>query len=203
MQYIFMLYTQFCKSIDIPVDVLDLNNIPNEFILWIKNNQKILSMYTKYLNYLNEDFNSLEKIEVGKGCYDSIVSDNLSFVTPYDYNKEIIGNDLKIIEHTPFIKSKKEIIIPKTDVFLTHNPYNYESIINWHQIHNFTNYKINIGTYGSIYDSNKEEKIKFIEQLATMLDDNYDYNYDEMNGKYFCNVSSYSKEKKLIKQRRI
>ena len=66
MQYIFMLYTQFCKSVGIPVDVLDLNNIPKEFLLWIKNNQKTLSMYTKYLNYLNEDFNSLEKIEVGK-----------------------------------------------------------------------------------------------------------------------------------------
>lgn len=203
MQYIFMLYTQFCKSVGIPVDVLDLNNIPKEFLLWIKNNQKTLSMYTKYLNYLNEDFNSLEKIEVGKGCYDSIVSDNLSFVTPYDYNKKIIGDDLKIIEYTPFIKSKKEIIIPKTDVFLTHNPYDYNPIMDWHKIHNCTDYKINVGTYGNIYDSNKEEKIKFIEQLASMLDDNYDYNYDEINGKYFCNISSHSNVKKLIKQRRI
>ena len=160
-------------------------------------------MYTKYLNYLNEDFNSLEKIEVGKGCYDSIASDNLSFVTPYDYNKKIIGNDLKIIEYTPFIKSKNELIIPKTDVFLTHNPYVYNPIIDWHKIHNCTDYMINVGAYGNIYDSNKEEKIKFIEQLASMLDDNYDYNYDEINGKYFCNISSHSNVKKLIKQRRI
>lgn len=201
MQYIFMLYTQFCKSIGIPVDVLDLNNIPKEFILWIKNNQKTLSLYTKYLNYLNEDFNSLEKIEVGKGCYDSIASDNLSFVTPYDYNKKIIGDDLKIIEYTPFIKSKNGLIIPKTDVFLTHNPYDYNPIIDWHKIHNCTDYMINVGAYGNIYDSNKKEKIKFIEQLASMLDDNYDYNYDEINGKYFCNISSHSNVKKLIKQR--
>lgn len=203
MQYIFMLYTQFCKSVGIPVDVLDLNNIPKEFLLWIKNNQKTLSMYTKYLNYLNEDFNSLEKIEVGKGCYDSIVSDNLSLVTPYNHNKKVIGNELNIVDCTPFISLKKEIIIPKNDIFLTHNPYNYNPIMDWHKIHNYTNYMINVGTYGNIYDSNKNEKIKFIEQLASMMGDNYDYNYDEMNGKYFCNVSSHPSVKKIVKQRRI
>ena len=113
--------------------------------------------------------------------------------------------DFKVITGRPTIircnKGENQLETINTEYirrFLTHNPYDQSCIRNWEQLHN-GGYNITVGVFGSIYDSDKNEKISQMEELRERLDDGcFKEDYSTCGENYYYALSS----NRLVKTKR-
>ena len=198
-KYLLCLYKQYCSAKGIECQIENLHELSFEFTKWIAQNKLLSKEYFDYLVHLGV-LSCKKLIEVDKGRYDSIAQEEFEVVSSFASSIGFENKELLLIGAVPLIETSKQIIIPDTDIILTHNPYFSESITNWWRIHNAGEYDISIGMYGSIYDEDFDEKIKLIEQLSSRMSDDHRIDYDTDKDRYFCTLNSAKnqKRKKLI-----
>ncbi len=201
-KYILNLYKQFCDARGIIFNPLDINKFLSEFGEWIYNNRKIINKYSSYLltlGYINEK----EVMEVGKGKYDSLNLEGVEVISPYAETLNLENKELFVLEDYPLLKTTDGIRVIKSEVLLTHNPYDEMLIYNWPKIHNAQNYNISIGIYGNIYDNDYSKKIELIEKLSKEMDTDHKVDYEIDNDIYLCSINSTRmvKIKKLVRTR--
>ena len=148
----------------------------NEYQLWIEARNKMKKEYIEMLKEIKIDLNNKTTAEVGKNIIDTIaLSNDMTIITPYKDiyesipNKKILLGNMKIYNNTPYLETKNETIIPNQliDTYMTHNPYNYKEIEEWFKLQ--YKYNIIIGVFGSIYDKDKDEKIKKMLEIKRKL----------------------------------
>ena len=148
-----------------------------EFLEWLfiyTNNGQV------YLSWLKEK-RLLEDIshkfaEVGKGEYDTItINQNTTLISPYidiqsNSNNKIINSDFTVFNGIPLIVNGKPFEMVKgINTFMTQNPYDIDSMINWPGLYNYGNYDIIIGLYGNYFDKDKNSKIRFLKRMRERI----------------------------------
>jgi len=201
-KYLLCLYKQYCSAKGIECKIENFHKLSYEFTEWIAQNKLLSKEYLDYLIYLDV-LSSKRVIEVDKGRYDSIAEGKFEVVSRHASSLGLEDKELLLIGGVAVIETSKEIIVPDTDILLTHNPYFSESLTNWWRIHNDGQFDISIGMYGSIYDEDFNEKIKLIEQLSSRMSDDHRIDYDTDKDRYFCTLNSArnKKVKELILSR--
>lgn len=204
-EYLNKLIEQFKSAKGIKSVDVNSKEFINEFREWILSRKSIGNNYADFIEYMGcypTIFNG-EAVEIGKGQHDTIALDNtIGIITPYSEGldviiPEIVVADFKVQNGLPtMIKNSKNAvqseIVDTTRVrrFLTHNPYDESCISNWEQLHN-NKENITVGVFGSIYDKDKNTKIRQIEELKDKM---YNYSfkeeYDTLGETYYYAVSS-------------
>lgn len=203
-EYILSLYKQYCECIGKIPNIEELYELPNEFIAWLNSRTQLGKQYREYISYLGVEPSSSVIAEVGKGVYDTILTERMIIISPYakTISKTQEPSSLIMLGNQPLIATKKNIIAPTgIDIFLTHNPHNEQLISHWHKIHNGKSHNICVGIYGKLYDKDRTEKIRMLETLSDKLEDDIEITYDEINDSYFYNIKSSRKilKKELIR----
>ena len=202
-EYILNLFNQFHKAVGTSVNDWTSQQNIFEFSDWLREYKEVVKKYSLYNEYLGIDLANPFLAEVGKGKYDSIVKENAIIISPYATTLKKEQSSLIVLENTPLIATQRGIVKSEgIEMFLTHNPYNEQSINDWYKIHNSQNHDICIGVYGKIYDKNKNEKIKMLEILLSNFNDEYEENYDELDDNYFYNIKSSRKVLTKVYKRR-
>ena len=199
-EYILNLFNQFHKAVGTSTKDWTSQQFIFEFSDWLKEYKKVGKEYSLYNEYLGIDLTNPFLAEVGKGKYDSIVSEDATIISSYASTLKKEQSSLILLEDTPLIATPRGIV--KTDdieMFLTHNPYSEQSIYEWYKIHNKGKQNICVGVYGKIYDKDKSLKIKMLERLSDNLNDDHEKTYNELGNNYFYNIKSSRKEKVLKK----
>ena len=183
-KYILNLYKQFCGARGMTCNSFEFNKFLNEFIEWVANNKILTNKYKDFILTLDIE---KEKIisEVGKGRYDSLKLANSKIISPYAETLGLENSELFMLGSYPLIKKGNGIVMPSTDILLTHNPYEEMIIYDWVKIHNSHLYDISIGMYGNIHDSNFTEKIRLLEDMSKQMDSDYSLDYDTDKDNYF------------------
>lgn len=188
-KYLLCLYKQYCSAKGIDCKIENYHELSFEFTKWIAQNKLLSKEYFDYLVHLGV-LSCKKVIEVDKGRYDSIAQEEIKVVSRHASSLGLENKELILIGGVPLIEESGKLIIPDTDILLTHNPYFSESLTNWWRIHNAGEYDISIGMYGSIYDEDFNEKIKLIEQLSSKMSDDHRVDYDTDQDRYFCTLNS-------------
>ncbi len=158
----------------------------------------------KYCSFLDnvgfEYFDNKKTAEVGKGSLDSIVKHyKPTIITPFrdnfyvdDIDKVIVSN-FTVYAGEPYLvdlDNKLDIKECPFDIYMTHNPYSPEKIMDWEELHNSKNKGIIVGVYGKNYDSDKPNKLKLITDFASRLDDDVTQSYETDGECYFYAIGT-------------
>lgn len=196
-KYILMLYKQYCESVGKSYDKYKLMT-DNEFIAYLSLLKKQVSSYKKYLKYLGLSLNSDTTIELNKGKYDTLGEDAVTIVSPFAETVGYRNSELIVCENAPFIVMGPSIYSAyNCDLFLTHNPFNGETVGNLTELHN-SGTNVCIGVYGKNSDKNKEEKIKMLRNCEEEMYYGCEFHYDTEGDDYYSCIKSEGKVKKLI-----
>lgn len=138
---------------------------------FIKERQRIKNTYRFFLSSLSLDFNDEDTVEIGKGKYDTLVTDfdKTSMLTPYirgleNKNRIIIPSTFKVLQNGIILSDS-----PYTfKTYMTQNPYSIEDIENFEKIDG----NLIFGIYGNIYDKDRKSKIQTLYNLNKRLDNN-------------------------------
>jgi len=188
---------------------IDINSerFLKEFYEWLDYRNKIREDYSLFFDYIINDGNNQKLIEVGKGKFDSILLNRKAImITPYieelkniSKSKIIKGN--LIVNKTPIIidenNQKRDLSfygIEENIRFITQNPYSEKDIDNWDQLQN----NITLGVYGSVYDKDINEKLKYLEYLESKLYSSYRKEHTIIGDTYCCAITS--NDKKVLKK---
>ncbi len=214
-EYLNKLVEQFKSATGVKNIDIKSPNFVQEFNEWLKIRMTIAAKYGSFIEDMNvyphvED----SSVEIGKGRYDSIAPYiNVPVITPYGEGMDKISR--KMIVAKFFVCNSSPIIIKTTKEgegieavnteyvrrFITHNPYDYQCINNWEQLHNQGD-NITVGIFGSVFDKDIKQKIRQIELLKDNLcDDRYKEECTTEQGNYYYVISSTRKVKRLIKVR--
>ena len=191
-RYLLNLYKQYCDARGLIFNPIDVKNFSYDFLEWITKNKLMTKEYGDYLCYLGH-LNFKTVAEVGKGRYDSIASLEMAVISPYA--SDLSKKELFVIDGVPLIEKSGKIVLPQQQILVTHNPYEEMRIMNWSLIHNFGDYDISIGMFGSIYDEDFSKKIKLIENISKQMTEDFVLDYDTDKDKYFCSLNSNRKVK--------
>lgn len=139
---------------------------------FIKERQRIKNTYRFFLSSLSLDFNDEDTVEIGKGRYDTLVTDfdKTSMITPYirgleNKNRIIIPSTFKVLQNGIILSDS-----PYTfKTYMTQNPYSIEDIENFEKIDG----NLIFGIYGNIYDKDRKYKIQTLYNLNKRLDNNF------------------------------
>lgn len=219
--YLTMLLHQYIRAMGYKAIDFSSEEFIDGFNNWIKCKKELSSVYIDLLEYMKlYEFSDSNTLEIGKGKYDSVVTDfDTTIVTPYYEGIEgpakdnIIPADFRVIKKEPLLivknknKKIKKIEIAKDlknfDVtFMTQNPYNSSSIFGWEHLHNSGDSNIIVGAYGSVYDKDKDEKIMQLKRLKDKLLLGYNDEYAVCNDNYYYVVASDRYGKAKIKERK-
>ena len=193
-----------------------------EFKEWLFRQELLCDEYGRGLDRNCIYFGSDKCAEVGKGPKDSVAimyeDMDTTIISPYfnDYLKlnpyrNIINADFKVTGDIPTImKDDKEedaidieVVKPSNiEVFMTHNPYNLDSLTNWIELHNNPNNGIIVGMFGYTYDKDYNDKINYIESLRKGTVIPYKYDSYTIGDKYFSMFSTDMYEKRRVYTRK-
>ena len=156
--------------------------------------------YTEFLNYLGLDITKRNIAEIGKGMYDTLVSDyETTVITPHTYikkNGEVLDYRLTPSKSGIYmIKNEKDVneLINSPDfidTFMTENPYGSPDLFNWDIIHNVFNQNIIVGVYGHIHDNDKLNKLRMLKGLKDKLESDIMLEYETDRDAYYATVFS-------------
>lgn len=186
--YLPKLYNQYLSATE------DYSFTRKNFVKWIINNHKILIEYKNLLKEL-DIFDFGECIEIDKGIYDSISNGDIEVASRFQDDKNnymIINGILYVARYSSLQKSDKTRI-------LTHNPYDESYFKYFKDIHNNGLQSISLGAYGSIADANYRKKYNLMEKLSKELNDDYEFDYEIINGNYFISINSSRKIKRKLR----
>ena len=133
--------------------------------------------------------------EVGKGIHDTLHLPNSKIISPYAKTIGLPNSELFVIGGIPLIQEKGALLYPDADILLTYNPYEEMNIINWSKIHNSKMFDVSIGFYGSVHDSDFDDKIELLEKISKKMYEDHKIDFDTDKDNYFCSISSKRKVK--------
>ena len=86
--------------------------------------------------------------------------------------------------------------------YFVHNKDNVIQVINYFReidkLHNI-GHNIAFGVFGNLSDFDKKDKLQYIESLKKTISDDYEIEYETINGTYICVLKSKRKIKSLKK----
>ena len=195
-RYLNKLYMQYCESIGKEYNQIDISNPPSEFIQWLTLNKVVVNKYKEYLDFLG--YINEPTAEIGKGVYDSIAGRDMEVISPFGGTLNKTTAEIHISEGNVFCRALGRISPLEQKIILTHNPYSFQDVSLWSNVHNKGDHRISIGIYGKVYDKDKTQKIESLERIAdSMISPIMDY--DEMGDMYFMSLNDKRKVKERIK----
>lgn len=199
-KYILMLYKQYCDSIGKPYDKYNIMT-DTDFVIYLSLLKKQIPNYERYLKYLGLSLNSDNTIELNKGKYDTLGKDAVTLVSPFAETVGCENSKLIVYKNVPFIIMGITVYTANNcDLFLTHNPFDEESVGNLIELHN-NGANVCIGVYGKNSDKNKEAKIKMLISCEEEMYYDSEFHYDTEGDNYYSCIKSEPKIKKLILSR--
>lgn len=171
----------------------------DDFYNWLEQYKKNAVNYASMLYSMNLIFIESNTAEVNKSINDSIVLPyNTTIISPYidDSYKDnnVIKTKFEIQRGIPNYNNFRNDIIR----YMTHNPYssfNDIELMNWKYMHEYTGYEIVLGMFGSIYDDDREDKIKLLEFIKKSTTTPMISQYDVLNDNYFYAIASSPKKR--------
>lgn len=196
--YMRYLIEQYKKARGIFGININSQEFKDDFNRWLKQYQENCVNYASFLYSIGIDFTESTSAEVNKGNLDSIVIPyNTTIISLYikEIDRDnVLNNQFVLYGSKPFYKNFKHYIYR----YMTHNPYSNfdnEMLMNWKNMHEYTNYDIVFGMFGNLYDEDKESKIKKLELLRSKLTLDYIEEYDILNDSYYYVIASKPKKK--------
>ena len=182
-------------------ELLKSHVFSKDLAYWICERQLLGARYKEFLSYLGLDVTTSNVAEVGKGMYDTIVSDdNTTIITPYTYikkNQDVLNYRLLPLDHEVYMtgvnnKYKNKLIPVPTniDTFMTQNPYRSLELVNWDILHNCMDYDILVGIFGHIHDNDKLKKINMLRLLKQKLTSDIKVQYEIDRDAYYAAIYS-------------
>ena len=217
-EYFKLLFEQYKKATG--TEVIDLNSrsFSSEFVEWMGNREKEGNNYLELLKYMKlYNFADEDTIEVGKGCFDSVVKNYATtIVTPYtsglisSHNKRIIEANFKVFDSIPVLVNYDEDGFRRVKqldpnvffTFMTQNPYYAALLNNWETLHNSGNDAIIVGVYGNNGDRNREDTLKLLRDFRDKLEKPYKEEYAVINGSYYYAVATDRLSKVKVKEKK-
>lgn len=193
--YLNFLIEQYKKTKGLDIDLESKLSLI-DFRDWLYQMTLITKEYKNIL--LNKlDINNANSIEIGKGVYDTIVTDDLNIrvATPFSF-KNNTKMELVIINNNPFYRfyGDNTINLVKIDesnkTFLTHNPYTSDDILDWENLNNIV-----VGVYGNNQDKDKEFKINLIQELKQRIVNQEYFDYLDNSYDTYCYFIAPKKKK--------
>ena len=151
-----------------------------EFGAWLKEYKKASEDYLEILDYYGLKYDNSFCAEVGKNQYDSIIMDyktkiitqNLSDFKKIESDRLIEGN-VAIKKATPILvrpnKEDTEILNQFINTYMIHNPYSFDDINGWENLHNLSENNIIVGVFGNLSDKDRNEKLEALTQFRNKL----------------------------------
>ena len=133
--------------------------------------------------------------EIGKGINDTIVyNERAKVITPYPYN--MYGTKYqnkitkaKLIINQPNNQNNNDIL-GNTDTLITHNPYDWNDILNWSYLFDENYYNVAIGIFGKKYDRNRLASIQALKELVKKINETYQEIEQETKDNYYYIVTN-------------
>lgn len=198
-EYIKELFNQFKLSTGIYSDDVDSKKYEKEFMEWLSRYKIIGELYFKWLKEEKIlDELSPEFAEVGKGEHDTLtLNQKTTLISPYiknldcsSINNRILKYDFTVFDGIPICRRKKpRDIVDGIEVFMTQNPFDMVSMINWPQLYNYASYDIIVGLYGNIFDKDREYKLKNLKIMRERIKDSFKIK-EVTSGDTYCYVLS-------------
>ena len=179
---------------------ININNLDNDFYKWLEQYKNNCINYASLLFSSDINFINPNTAEVNKGNYDSIALPyDTTIISPYieeTVNNNVVNCKFDIRRGLPVYKNFQKNIYR----YITHNPYsNFSEIdlINWRYMHEFTDFEIVFGMFGSLYDEDKKKKIEKLELLKKCIIAPFIVQYDTVNDSYYYFLASKTKKRIL------
>lgn len=177
MKYIDNLIEQFISSTGISKHDLNSKEFLREFSNWVDERQLLSKNFVYLLFQMGIDISNYNTAEIGKTSFDSIGKNHYTtIITPYafgfDRRKDFIESPFVVTNNGNIIISKSKEQLEAIRQYMTHNPYNEESIKNWDKLHN-NGKNIVLGIFGRPNDKDIYKKIMMLEKFKELLDNNY------------------------------
>lgn len=195
-QYLFEQYKNAVGLIDKKIDI---NDIGDDFYKWLEQYKENCINYASFLFSLDINFINPKTAEVNKGKYDSIALPyETTIISPYigETGNNIISSKFNIQRGMPvYNKFRKDIYR-----YMIHNPYSdfdEVELINWRYMHEYTNFEMVFGIFGSLYDEDKNKKIEKLELLKKCITTPLLEQYDTVNDSYYYVLASKTKKRTL------
>lgn len=220
-EYLIFLALQYKEATNDYLGTITSKQFYKELCDWYASRESMIENYIETLSYMGLDEIDLNTTyEVGKGVLDSITpSSDIKIITPYHIGFNKLGKkndnilpyyfavnyngDPLLYERNNAMFSTGNIIhlpsIDKPYTFITENPYVKENAKCWVDIHNSGKNNIVMGMYGSIYDKDIKDKIKFLRDLESKLILPYSKEETTFNDNYICVLKTDSKTKRRVK----
>ena len=203
-KYYVCLKQQFLNAKGLDPSVFDSKDMDDAFCLWVYKLGRIGKLYRKYAEKDGIIFDTPEIAEIGKGRDDTLLPKN-SFAKKITDTATIFGTN---VIHAKFVindaepclcKNNKNLPFPSNiNEIMTHNPYEFDEIMKWGNLHRLGVLDITVGVFGAKDDKDRKEKIKALYDLKAEMQDNYEFlRYDDDNN-YYSLITT--KKKRKIKK---
>ena len=194
-QYIQNLITQYQQATGRNNIKENSTGFRESFLEWSKERKKISETYKIILTELGVKLNTPTTTEIGKGINDTIVyNERAKVITPYPYN--MYGTKYqnkitkaKLIINQPNNQNNNEIL-GNTDTLITHNPYDWNDILNWSYLFDENDYNVAIGIFGKKYDRNRLASIQALKELVKKINETYQEIEQETKDNYYYIVTN-------------
>lgn len=154
-----------------------------EFNIWLGSLKTQLKKYNDFAAYEGINLTDYSMIELNKGIHDSIIynqgicDNGATIVSPFASTMKLQNSKMFLLRGEPVIQTGSNIYkgqVVEERTFCTHNPYNESYINNLDVLHN-NGYSVCFGTFGSIFDCDKESKLKLFSSVVERM------NYKQLN----------------------
>ncbi len=199
-EYMEQLLKLFRLSNGIESRNFDLDKHKDEFSDWLSKYTKNGELYFKWLReegILGEL--SYDIAEIGKGEYDTLTfNENTTLISPYiknldkqNLNNKVVDCDFTVMGAIPLYIGKKPFdVVRDIDVFMTQNPYDIESLVNWAGLYNYADLDFIIGFYGNNYDNDKKYKLRTLKIMRERLINEFDIKETSIGDVYCYTLST-------------
>ena len=180
--YLLDLKRQFDSSIDNRVVGDGSLEYEKEFEEW----KRLLEINTaKYGRFLEEKLgiclNDRGTVEVGKGRYASVSGIRTTVVSRYGDTLGKDMGDFMLYKDSPIVIINGVIREEKFNNFLTHNPYNYRSLMVMDKVSK--DQGVYVGVYGNSYDKDRSKKI--IGLRSNLGSDYFTYEWEDKDSYFY------------------
>lgn len=209
-QYIVLLIKEFITSKNIRNPDIKSELFIQEFTEWINERKLISNNYIAFLSAFDIQLaNEPSTVEIGKGKYDSITTNNrMSRITPYLDKEEchnllikgrlIVQGDRPLVLFTP-TSHPIDLTSITALTYVTQNPYSKKDIRNWDELYNYLPNSVVLGVYGSTSDKDIESKINMLLEIKDKIHCDITEAYATKNGSYYYAIGKNSKVLKRVK----
>ena len=160
-EYLLKLFKQFNESLGITITDYSDQQYIESFKYWLTELEINSKKYQEFLSFIGIDIDSVDTIELRKGKYDSIALPNTTIISPFGKTLGKSKSNIVLINENPVIinENKHQIIECPNGIYITQNPYDINYLSGIPQL-SMEGKNYCIGVFGSIYDSDKEKKLK-------------------------------------------